>query len=689
MPQSGGASNKNFIHSGGGEKVIPMYREPINTSSLPNEQKQIFQEKIAEKGQKPPLQPTINFQYYQPPPKPREQPKSIDPNMFMPIYPQSLAYPPQWSYYGGAQIALPPIIKNIQINTDGPSGNHERLFIVNEDVMPTKPVIPSLTTIGERLTVYQFVRSSIFNNTDGTDIGLSGKSQNSLLSFIKFGELNPYNTYKFSDNPYKGLPDDFLIYSTCYPIRHQESYGGVSCAKDSTSVNVRIYKLTEGSFLINRLNPALYFEFDEWRDVAYYEFLRENITKRKVCPHFVTLFGYFISEKTGIDFAKIALIKNNVDHKVDDAQYNIRPEEENECVTREAINGGKIVKMSDMKIEYLNNNKQILEINPNAYLGKTLVLLTESPTYNILGWASKTYQSRGNIKEMINRGVHTEKEWMNILFQIMISMCVMQINKIFIKNFKLENNVYVKDLTLRGQITNYWKYKVNDIDFYLPNLGYLVLIDTNYRDLTESSTLSFNKPITNTHKIDGKFLGNDCKLTDQEINDNVFEMFKKAFDVNEFGKDFTNTGGCRPPAEILNLMGKIYADIINDKQKDIKKHVINYMRLFMHNRIGTYLKESEVSNIRRDDVRDFKKGQIVVLEDGYGTYKFVMFMETLNGKTTILTKSEPSDNDIVEMVVPVSSLLNYSKAEQIMQTFKPNDANMNEEDLLETYIIRE
>jgi hypothetical protein len=43
----------------------------------------------------------------------------------------------------------------------------------------------------------------------------------------------------------------------------------------------------------------------------------------------------------------------------------------------------------------------------------------------------------------------------------------------------------------------------------------------------------------------------------------------------------------------------------------------------------------------------------------------------------------------VEMVVPVSSLLNYSKAEQIMQTFKPNDANMNEEDLLETYIIRE
>ena len=671
-----------------------MYQAPTNTASslLPNDQKQIFQQKMSEKGEKPPLQPTINFQYYQPP-KPRDGPRPLDPNMFMPIYPQGLAYPPQFNYpYGGGgpQMGFPPIIKNVQINTEGPSGHHERLFIVNEDVMPTKSIVLSLTTIGERLTTYQFIRSSIFNNIDGSDIGLDGKSPNSLLSFIKFGELNPYNSYKLSNNPYKGLPNDFLIYSSCYPIRHQESFGGISCAKDSTGVNIRIYKLSEGSFLINRLNPALYSKFDEWREVAFYEFIREYIIKRKVCPHFPTLYGYFIAEKTGIDFTKIAMIKNSsILQTAEEPQYHFRPEENNECVTRETVAGGKIVNMTDIKIQYLNKNKQILEINPNAYLGKTLVLLTESPTYNILGWATKTYHLGGNVKHMVNRGVHTEKEWMNVLFQMMIGLCVMQINKIFIKDFKLENNVFIKDLTLRGPISNYWKYKINDIDFYLPNLGYLVMIDTNYRNLEEPSTLSFNKPVINTHKIDGKFLGNDCKLTDIEINNNVFEMFKRAFDINEFGQDFGNVGGCKPPAEILKKIGEIYTDISNNAGNDIRKYVIDHMRLFMHNRIGTYLKENEVLNIRKDDLREFKKGQIVVCEDGFGTNKFVMFMETTNKKSTILTKLDPADNDSTEITVPISSLFNYLRSEQIMQTFKPNESNMNEDDLLETYIIRE
>jgi len=404
------------------------------------------------------------------------------------------------------------------------------------------------------------------------------------------------------------------------------------------------------------------------------------------------LFGYFISEKTGIDFDKICAIKNNVEKKIaNEETYNIRPEEPNECLTRGTVEGGKIVDMSGPKIKYMNSRQQILEINPNAYLGKTLVLLTESPTYNILGWASKTYQTTNNVnvKEMINRGVHSQKEWINILFQLMISMCVMQINKIYIKNFRLENNVFIKDLTIRGSITNFWKYKVNDIDFYIPNLGYLVMIDSNYRDLTEQTTLSFNKQATNTHKVDGKFLGSDCKLSDKEINDNVFEMFKQSFDVNEFGQNFINNGGCKPPAEVLALMGKIYSEVLNDTEKDIKKYVINYMRSFMHNRIGSYLRENEITNIRRDDTREFKKGQIVVREDGYGAYKFVMYMGTTGNKSLVLTKTEQTDEDIINDTAPISSLFNYSKAEPILQTFKPNEASMNEEDLLETYVIRE
>lgn len=649
-----------------------MYKVPDNTSTLPNEQKQIFQEKMAEKGQKYPPQPTINFQYYQPP-KPKST-HQFDTNSIMPIYPQGFPYGNPYGY--DTHMMMPPIIKNIQINTDGPTGHHGRLFIINEDALPEKTIITSATTLGERINMYQFIRSSIFNNVDGTDIGLDGKSSNSLLSFIKFGDLNPYNTYKFSNNPYKGLPDGFLLYRTCYPIRHQESSGGVMCAKDSTGVNVRIYKLLEGVFLAYRLSPTKFFEFDEWREIFFYEFVREQIIKKKVCPHFITLYGYFISEKAGIDFDKISILKDNTKQIHKEPQYiNIPLNQENEYIP-----------ITEKKTQNMNRNEKVMDINPNAYLGKTLVMLTESPTYNILGWASKTYQLKGNIKEMINRGVHTEKEWLNILFQLMISLYTMQLNNIFISNFRLENNVFIKDLSLRGPITNYWKYNIDNIEYYLPNLGYLVLIDTNYKDLNSETTNIIKKNVTITHKLDGKFLDNT--VTNEIMKNNVFDMFKNVFNVNEFKQDFINSGGCKPPSEIINLLGNIYADAANDIDKDIKKYILKYMTPFLHNRIGTYLKDSEIPNIRRDDMREFTKGQILVYVDSYGSFKFVIFIETINGNSKILTKDDNQNSYIIEISIPVSSLFNYSKSEQIMQIFKPNESNMNEDELLETYIIR-
>ena len=67
----------------------------------------------------------------------------------------------------------------------------------------------------------------------------------------------------------------------------------------------------------------------------------------------------------------------------------------------------------------------------------------------------------------------------------------MQINKIFISNFDLERNVFVKDLSFRGTVTEYWKYKINGVDYYIPNLGYLVMIDSNFGDVEFENDNSF------------------------------------------------------------------------------------------------------------------------------------------------------------------------------------------------------
>jgi hypothetical protein len=417
-------------------------------------------DKMASKQQTNPAlsqQPSVVFQYYQPP-KPKPPQKPFEMSHFMPVYNPGIGMPPQFQYM------MPPIIKNIQINTSGPTDNHQRLMMINEDVLPKKgEFIPSATTVEDRLNIYQFIRSSIFNNVDGKDMGLAGTDSKSLLSYIKFGELNPYNTYKYSLNPYKGLPYGFLIYRSCYPIRHSESGGSVICAKDSTAINVRIYRLTEGSYARLKTADATinYYNYDEWREVIFYEYIREFILKKKVCPHFLMLYGYFICEKSNIDFDYNYLIKKSETHDREQ-KYVLLPDnviapetfeemkarKEREILQKQKdkhnaithpptimqilskkplipppieqfarntrsrtifepetaedikdritrlkgnIASGKIKPLSKELWEIEKKSKQVCKINPKAYLGKAVVLLTESPTYSLFAWASRTY----------------------------------------------------------------------------------------------------------------------------------------------------------------------------------------------------------------------------------------------------------------------------------------------------------
>jgi hypothetical protein len=329
-----------------------------------------------------------------------------------------------------------------------------------------------------------------------------------------------------------------------------------------------------------------------------------------------------------------------------------------------------------------------VEPNPNAYFGSALVLLTESPTYGLIGWATPTYQVKGTVKEMINRGIHTAEEWSNVIFQIIIAFYVMQINRIYIDDFSLENNVYIKDLTLTGQVTEYWKYKVNGIDFYLPNLGYVVMIDSNYRDVVIETGHTLGAVVGKSqYKLNGIMYGTNT-MTPDSIDNKIFDLFKECINPNALQKD--NAGIANIPQEINNLLHSIYSECIGDSEKNIGAYLLKYMRCYLHNRIGTYLKESEVSNIRRDDKSEIKAGQLVIIEDGNGSFKVVTYIspDSTNDKMArIFTKQEHTDKDIIEGLYEKDSLINYSKADPIMQTFKSNEANMNEDDLLETYVI--
>ena len=187
--------------------------------------------------------------------------------------------------------------------------DHSKISAIYEDILPTNQLVSTSNTLGERINIYNFVRSVFIKQSDGEDIDLNGRGQNSLLSYLKFLDLNPYNTYHFSKNPYRGLPDDMLIYRSCYPIRYDERTGMVQCAPNSIGMNVRIYKLSFGEYNLKKQNLKNYENYNVWREISFYEYIREQILKRKVSPNFPIMYAYYICENCNIDFNKLALLK--------------------------------------------------------------------------------------------------------------------------------------------------------------------------------------------------------------------------------------------------------------------------------------------------------------------------------------------------------------------------------------------
>ncbi len=727
---------------GGAGKVIPLYQQQGTNPGVPNEQKQILAERYGEQlavmdkykaKQDATKMVDLNLQIAQPP-KPRPDPamqglnfgQSFNTNPYFPAQMSNMFNPFASTMLGAMYPATYNLNKIYQITTNGPVDQHSRLNMIYEDLLPSRSVTTTFKTLGERMTQIQYVRSILFQKGDSTEVNLNGNSPDSLLSHIKFLELNPFNVNRYSDNPYKGMPDGFLIYRTCYPIKRSDPFGQAVCSKDSMALNVRIYKLNAGGYLINKENKSKFYEFEQWREIAFYEYIREHIIKKKLCPNFVTMYGYYLCRKSGIDFDKVTsinkgsasnqqagLLRNpsqslnvfNTKNAVQPAYSGPfrnpydpdRLKQEDDEFTSALMKGlynvdpSQFLQNRQTQVNLQNIQQGQQPVDLNQYNGEVIVAITESPTYTLYSWASKIYQQEGNTRRMVNTGFHKDDIWKGIIFQLMVGLYVMKLQGLFINNFSIKNNVFVKDLSVEGNVTNYWKYRINGVDYYIPNHGFVVLIDTNYRDtdVIPSGTLI---PTKQPNKLDGTLfdMGNTMSGTP---NDQFLAMFKAGISPNNFGPDFVAEGGTPPSSVVMDLLTRMEADA----STEIEDYFINYMSKFMNNRIGTYLKEQEVIHIRNDDLREFKKGQILVQEEGNGIYKYVLYIDTNNGVARVLTKDRTSQNDpqyidkdnetIIQRDVQVTTLKNYSLTEPIVQNYKMNETNLSEESILETYNI--
>ena len=765
-------NKKNKFHGGSNNRIIPMYAEPKNSPFISNEQKNINTDRYYENPHNKTVQnpqngpnaniydkhkpmdtfmgttvkkPLVDLQVYEPD-RPQNKRPIIEPALYAPIgIPNPYSMPPQMFGYPYQYVPNNiPVLKNYNINITGPSVDHHRVSTIFEDILPKAQFNNTPNTLSERLNILNFIRSVFIKQNDGEDIDINGKTNNSLLSYLKFMELNPYNTNHFSNNPYEGLPNDMLIYRSCYPIRYDKTTGLVQCAKNSVGINIRIYRLTNGEYNIRHIKNVEYYDYDAWRELLYYEYIREKILKTYVCPNFVSMYAYYICEKSDIDFDKILKIKGknrklpntilsntilpntispncpknlqggdlpniykNIYKRISPPKYrdielgpqqfnisnllNVKSRNKNRQLIPPFLENIKNANVNNTNMNKLNDAANTItginDIN-DMYIGKAIVALTEAPTYNLFSWASRTYKINGNVNTMVNTGFHKSNIWHSIILQLMTSLYVLQIHNIAFENFNVESNVYMKDVSAHGNINKYWKYNIDGLEYYIPNYGYVLLIDSNYGDLDNDSGIMGS--VDRKYKIYSNNLftnKNGIMKTTEDINGKCFETFKKSINPNTFTNYFTSIGGTRPSEDVIQLLSTIHTEASTNINKDIGYYISTFMTSFLNNRIGTYLKEKEIINVKQGVSTKFIKGQMVTHLVEFDTYKFVLYLgEESNGKSLILCKNDPDDIHIYKKEVPTGNLFYYSDR-NIVQNYKSGEIIFNDESLLETYII--
>lgn len=574
-----------------------------------------------------------------------------------------------------------PMQQVYNINLPGPTGGHVEMNKIYENILPKKDGKLTANTLGERLQTYDFVRQILIRINDGEEISIDSSGHNSLLSYIKFMELNPNYYSPITDNPYSGLPYGLLIYRSCFPIKMDERSQSVACGDGPIGLNIRIYSLSYSELYSYRLRQPVYKEYDVWRELSFYEYLRENIIKTRQSPNFPLLYAFFMCPNENIDFFKLK--KHCVTQKQQLTEDYKRFVQVHTALSKASPGIEVDMRYPRQLIDFLGDSVAKLpdEINPTlqAYSGSTMILVTESPHHNLYQWASRKYRRDGIVEKMTSHGYHSQEVWMGVLFQIIQALYVLQIHGIYIRDMTIADNIYIKDLGFSGKPRGYWKYIVDDMTFYVPNYGYVVMIDSNYKDIYPTS-MTADKCKREYKIYTSNIFGKRYGLA--QIRKKVYDNYKTIINSNSFTKEYTQNGVTRPPVEIMRLIDAM----MTDPQENLGKVLAKYFRPLMHNRIGTLLKRDiEIPHIR-DNVKP-KVGDMVVEVLGEDLFKWCLVSEIKNnGIIEVISKEAPDSSDHITKDIRIESIKGYSSSETPLQLSIGHN-NFSEESLLDTYIV--
>ena len=554
--------------------------------------------------------------------------------------------------------ANPSVNKIYNISLNDPLGNHSVINRIYEDVLPSDKTTYSFIKLEEREVIKNFMRNSILQKYDREEFTIKG-SESSLLSWIKIYEMNPYT---LKPNPYDDIPHAFVLYRSAYPIRYNKESNVIKPTPTSTAINMRIHQLSVGALMSLSNNAIDCNYFDCWREVEYYRWV-DSIVKKKISPNFVNLILYVLDGKSKITFDKLIDIKKvknmnsyklqiNNNKKIPDFgltladlnNYNISnaPPRLNPNNNRNALG------MMLLDLNYLNKN--LLLINNQLNNIKTmlpphsqqpsvvdvlvnssttlLVTITEAPNTNFIKWCSKIYKSHGTIQKMISTGYHKPIVWKSILFQLLYACAVLEKHNICINDFSLENNIYIKDIQTDNTGNSCWVYKINNIEYYIPNYGYVVVVDVNNADIKTNAGNNIEFKIygdiygsVNSNKKDfGKIMNNQVR--------NIFS------NINNFTNSALYPNMNSLDAEINTMINNIAKEI--NTTSTLIDVFPSCFQVFFNNKIGKLLTKLEKENFNILNKPNYIDGSLMLRQKRYDEYDWVLYVGKDNLKRKII-----------------------------------------------------
>jgi len=597
-------------------------------------------------------------------------------------------FAPTAAYSVGPRTDFP--VQNVyNITMPSPAGDgHVKMDQIYEIALPNKNKKFSFVTIGERIQMNDYIRQILVTHGDGEDIGLEAcKGQKNILSYLKVMEIGSNRYNLLNDNPYRSLPHGMILYKTCFPITLEMRSKKTMCAKNSIGLNLRLYSLSVSEFCSHYTRNPLVKKYDVWREIIAYEYIREQIIKKKQSPNFTTLHSFFLSDNANIDF--FCLKKNTLTQKdMLTAEFK-----RFKRLHDQAMPSSKILSLFSTPTTIAEHDRlrdDVLpdEVDPSLqrYSGKVLVAVTEASNHNMYKWASSSFESDGMVYRMTSTGVHPDSIWFNVLFQITAAWYTMYCHCIYYRDMQIGDNIYIKDLMTGGSDMGFWKWTIDGIPYYVPNQGYLVVIDSNFKDIAASTTGAGTSVVFSGAKREHKVYSHNLfgeVIQKSDIRDKIKANFIEVMSTNAFTKEYTQNNLKRPSGEVMNFI-----DRLNQAARTGGiEAALRQFTMFMNNRIGTYLKkDSEIPNLRA--TLNPKKGDMVARIVDADTYVWGMYMD--NGSVidtmSILTKDDPNVATPPEIqAVHAGQLRSFSPSEKIEQNYA--GIKLGDEEMLESYVL--